>query len=71
MKAAYLGLFEEVGKGLGLPQRDLKVVFGSSPLMCRCRGDTRDRLREAAVRPKQNGSGADQLTSKRPPMIRK
>jgi hypothetical protein len=32
VEATYLRLFEAVGKGLGLPQRDLKMVFSLSPV---------------------------------------
>src|SRR5208283_5716032 len=35
------------------------------PLMRRCRGDTRDRLREAEDRPQHYRSNVDQLTSQR------
>src|SRR5579862_464777 len=65
MEAANLRLFDAVGKGLGLLHRDLKMLFSGLPLKRRCRGHTRDRLREAAARPKHYGSSADQLTNKR------
>jgi hypothetical protein len=41
------------------------MLFGGFPLTCRCRGDTRDRLREAEERPKQHRSSTDQLANKR------
>jgi hypothetical protein len=44
VEAAYLCLFEAVGKGLRLLQRDLKVTFSCFPLTCRGRSDTGDRL---------------------------
>jgi hypothetical protein len=43
-------------EGPGLLQRDLKMVFSGLPLTRRCRGDTRDRLREAEDRPSANAS---------------
>src|SRR6266849_4296377 len=65
VEATYLGLLEEVGKGLGLLHRDLKMVFSGSPLTCRCCGETRDRLRAAGDRPKRFRSSVGQLASKR------
>ena len=65
MEAAYLSLFEDVGKGLCLLQGDLKVGFGGFPAMCCCGGETRDRLREARDSRERYRSGADQLTSER------
>jgi len=47
MEAVYLRLFETVGKGLGLLQRGLKMVFSGFPLVSGRRGDTRDRLCQA------------------------
>src|SRR4029077_19232122 len=54
-----------VGKGLGLLERGLKMIFSRFPPMSRCRGHTRDRMREAENRPKRYRPGADQLTNKR------
>src|SRR5271155_396304 len=65
MEAAYLRLFETVGKGLGLMQRGLKMIFRGFPLTCRGRGGARDRLREAEDRPERYRPGADQLTYER------
>src|SRR5258708_18258624 len=55
----------EGGYGLDLLHRGPKVVFGGVPSTCRCRGHTRDRLREAEDRPKRDLSSINQLTSKR------
>src|ERR1700730_12454750 len=41
------------------------MLFSSVPVTRRCRGDTRDRLREAGERPEGYRPGADQLTSER------
>ena len=41
------------------------MVFSGFPLMCRCRGETRDRLREAEDLPERYRSSTDQLTSER------
>src|ERR1700731_3408931 len=65
MEAAYFSLFEPVGKGLGLIHRDLKVLLGGFPLMCRSRGETRDRLREAPNGPKHHRFGAHQFLNER------
>src|ERR1700719_800593 len=51
VKAAYVGLFEAVGKGLSVLKRDPKVSFSSFPLTCRRRGDTGDRMSETVDRP--------------------
>jgi hypothetical protein len=58
MEAAYLGLFEAVWKRLGLLHRDLKMLFSGFPLTCRCRGDARNRMHEAGVRPKHHRSSS-------------
>jgi hypothetical protein len=63
MEAVYFHLFRDVGKGLSLLQADLKMVLCCFSLMCRGRGDTRDRLRETKVQPKRYGASVDQLTS--------
>ena len=65
VKAAYLRLFEDLRKELGLLQRGLKMLFGGLPPTCRCRGDTRDRMCQAKDWEKCYRSGADQLTSER------
>ena len=52
MEAAYLGLFEAVGKRLCVLSRDLKVTFSGFLLTCR-RGHTGDRLREAGDPPER------------------
>ena len=65
MEATYLRLFEAVGEGLGLLHCHLKMLFGGFPLTSRCRGDTRDRLREAEDGPKRYRSSVNQLTSER------
>ena len=65
VEAAYLGLFEAIGKQLGLLYCDLKMIFGGFPLTSRCRGDARDRMSEAEDRPKRHRSSADQLASER------
>src|SRR5208283_5663446 len=65
VEAAYLGLFEEVGKGLGLMQRRLKMIFSGSPLTCRCRANACDRMREAKDREQRYCSGVDQLANQR------
>jgi hypothetical protein len=65
LEATYLRLFQTVGNSFGLVERGLKVVRSSFPLMCRCRGHTRHRMREAENRPKRYRSSIDQLTSKR------
>ena len=51
VEAAYLRLFQNVGEGLSLLHRDLKMVFSSFPLKSRCRSDAGDRVREAGDRP--------------------
>jgi hypothetical protein len=53
VEAAYLGLFEAVGKRLCVLSRDLKVTFSGFPLTCRRRGHTGDRLREAGDPPER------------------
>ena len=65
MEAAYLCLFEEVGKGLCLLQCDLKMILCGFPLTRRRRRDARDRLREAEDRPKRHRSNVDQVTGER------
>jgi hypothetical protein len=42
VEAAYLLLFEDVGQGLSLLQRDLKMLFSGFPLARRNYRDTRD-----------------------------
>src|SRR6267378_712030 len=41
------------------------MLFSSFPPTCRCRGDTRDRLRKAEDRTKHNRSSAEKLRNKR------
>jgi hypothetical protein len=65
VEATYLRLFEAIGKGLGLLQRDLKMIFSGYPLACRSRGDTRDCLRETGDGPKRYSSSVDQFKSER------
>jgi hypothetical protein len=65
VEATYLRLFETVRNGVGLLQRSLKMIFSSFPQTCRCRGHTRDRMREAEDRPKHYRSSIYQLTSQR------
>src|SRR5208337_2479547 len=65
MEAAYLRLFEEKRKRLGMMHRDLKMLLSVFPLTGRCRCDTRDRMRQAEDREKRHCSSADQLANER------
>ena len=47
VEALYLRFFENVGKGLGLIRRDLKMLFRGFPLMRPSRRETGDCLRES------------------------
>src|ERR1700722_11768264 len=64
VEAAYLRLFEAIGKGFGLLHRDLKMLFAGLPLARRGRSDTCDRLGEAGDRPKQYRSSVDEFANK-------
>src|ERR1700688_578381 len=61
----YLGLFEAVGKGLSLLHCAVKMVFSGFPLTCRCRGDTRNRVRKVGDRQKRYRSSVDQIATQR------
>src|SRR5580658_10430091 len=65
MKAVYLGLFEAVGKGCRLLQREAEMVFRGFPSMRRSRDESRDRLRQPTPRPKRHRSGINQLNYQR------
>src|SRR6202035_2791936 len=56
---------QDIGRGLSLLQRDLKMLFSGLPLTCRRCGDTRDCLREAGDRPKHYSSRVYQFANKR------
>ena len=59
------GYLEAMGKGLSLPQRDLKVVFSGVPIARRRRGNTCNCLDGAGNRPIKNRASIDQLTNQR------
>src|SRR5215469_4379894 len=65
MEATYLCLLETVGNGFGLVQGSLKMVLSSFPLMCRRRGHTGDRTREAEDLPERHRASIEQLTRER------
>src|SRR5580704_7195770 len=65
VEAAYLRLFELIGKTLGLLRRDPKVVLSVFILTCRCCGNPGDRLRETREAPKRYRTGGDKFTNQR------
>src|SRR5260221_10400277 len=65
MEAIYLSSFGEIRKEIGLPNRDLKMLFSGFPLTCASRGESRDSLCIAWDRPNHYCSSVDQLASER------